>query len=92
MVRGGQKIWRLKKLQLWLWKALAVKKGSRVDGGRGSQSWRPKEAFIWSGEAQELEDEAASNGQRRPTKLAWYCLFSKLALAMIGPSTGSGPS
>ena len=44
------------------------------------------------GEAQELEEEADPNGQRRLSKNAWRCLFSSLALALIGPGTGSVPS
>ena len=46
------------------------------------------------GEAQELEGEAVPNRQRRSSKLAWHCLFLRLALSSdrVPPGTGSGPS
>ena len=60
--------------------------------GSGSRDWQPKEALVWPGEARESEREAAHHGRRRASKLGWCCLFSRLALALIGSGTGSVPS
>ena len=46
--------------------------------------------MVDSGEARKLEGEAAPNGEKRHSKLVWHCLFSRLALALIEPDTGSG--